>query len=92
MRKPQKRRLICSCCGAAFYGVVDPSWDQDRGYGFCPSCVVWKKEREEREWQKLTGQVAEAMNETNRGKFLAMDMELQRGLMLKMMDDGIIHY
>ena len=46
--------------------------------------------REERRWDSLRDKVAAALGQKNREVFLAMDVPLQRGIMLEMMDDGLI--
>ena len=82
--------LTCGCCGAAFRGPRDP--DHDKGFGTCKSCTKRIADREEADWVKLTAKVAAALNEKNREKFLGYDVELQRGIMLAMMDDGVIKF
>ena len=82
--------LTCGCCGAAFRGPRDPR--HDKGFGTCKSCEKRIAEREENDWRKLTAKVAAALNEKNRAKFLAYDLELQRGILISMMDDGVIKW
>lgn len=36
--------------------------------------------------------VATSLNETNRAKFLAYDQDLRRGIMLQMIDDGVLKF
>jgi hypothetical protein len=81
--------LLCSCCGSVSWrGKQDPN--HDSGYGTCVDCQAWIDERNEQDWNRLRDKVAAALNDKNRAHFLAMEMELQRGIMLKMMDDGLI--
>ena len=47
-------------------------------------------EMTDKTWADLSKQVADALNEGNRQKFLAMDPDRQRRLMSKMIDDGIV--
>ncbi len=82
--------LTCSCCGAGFRGPPDP--EHDRGFGTCDDCTKWIADRDEAKWVKLTAKVAAALNEKNRAKFLGYELEVQRGILLAMMDDGVIKW
>jgi hypothetical protein len=92
MNSSRSKRFICGCCGRAFFSTdeVQAPFDQDSGYGFCAPCALENEQRNEDEWNKLEKLVADSLNETNRAKFLSYDLELRRGLMLQMMDDGVI--
>ena len=37
------RTLICGCCGS--YTRGRQWWNSDNGYGLCPECADWKRER-----------------------------------------------
>lgn len=39
-----KSRKECCCCGGDA-GRWEQHWNQDTGYGVCPSCVDWMKGR-----------------------------------------------
>ena len=82
--------LVCGTCGIRFQGKQGP--EHDDGYGDCPKCVKWLHKLNEAEWNELRGKVADALNAENGAKFLAMEPELQRGIMLKMIEDGIIDW
>ena len=60
----------------------------------CQTCLDWEYLDNERYWDKLKAAVANALlkNEKNRQEFLAMPMELQRGVILAMIDEGIIRF
>ena len=87
---PKNRYMLCSCCGRGFMGQQDR--DHDKGYSDCPECAAQAEIRNEADWDRLKFMVAQALNPTNRAQFLAMEKGLQRGLMLKMMEDGIIKW
>lgn len=41
-KKPEE--LICACCGSYTFGR---QWyNQDKGYGLCPSCYTWLSTKE----------------------------------------------
>lgn len=46
----------------------------------------------EREWKKMEDFVAASLNETNRAKFLAYDQDLRRGIILEMIDHGVLKF
>lgn len=87
---PRNRFLICGCCGAWFRGHQD--LEHDAGYGECTECKQLITAENERDWDKLRDKVAASLNINNRIKFLSYDKEIQRGLMLEMMEDGIINF
>lgn len=41
-----KRRLICSVCGA-YAGLFEQHHNRDTGWGICPACVTWLRNRGE---------------------------------------------
>jgi len=75
----------CVSCGA------NP---QTKDSLICQTCLDWEYLDNERYWDKLKAAVANALlkNEKNRQEFLAMPMELQRGVILAMLDEGIIRF
>ncbi len=79
----------CGCCGDGF-STKEQDPEHDEGFGVCPSCVEWMAERNEADWQRLEEKVAAALNETNRERFRAFDLGVRRGIMLKMIEEGII--
>lgn len=82
--------LICGCCGAAFRGPRDERHDD--GFGECASCTDRADIENERQWKEMTAKVANALNEKNRAKFLGYERTVQRGIILDMMDDGVIKW
>ena len=72
----------CGCCGACC----------EKGKGLCPKCQREENERNEAEWQKAEKMIADGLNPTNREKFLAMELELRRGLVLQAIEDGILYW
>lgn len=82
--------LECGCCGEGFEGQADPA--HDAGYGTCLDCEQWIAERAEVDWDKARDLMASALNDSNRGKFLGMDLALQRGIILSAIDDGILTF
>lgn len=82
--------LVCGCGGARFRG--EQGTEHDEGYGDCPECAVWIAERNEAEWQRLEDKVAAALNETNRAKFRAYELGVRRGILISMMERGIIEF
>ena len=90
----RKRGFICGCCGDGFRDTLtaQAEHDQDAGYGICPRCEMWIDERNERDWADIESKVAAALNPQNRAKFLGFDVEVRRGIMWQMMDDGLIQF
>ena len=84
----------CGCCGVLFRSTDEEQrkFDQDEGYGICDGCAREIEEQNEREWKKMEDFVAASLNETNRAKFLAYDQDLRRGIMLQMIDDGVLKF
>lgn len=78
------RTFRCHSCLGTF--------GSDRRESMCPSCRQEEAEAAEFEWDSLRNKVAQAMNERNREKFLNMETSLQRGLMLKMLEDDIVSF
>lgn len=67
-------------------------FDQDEGYGICQECADEIEEKNEKEWQRLEEQVAASLSPANREKFLAYELALRRGLILQMIDDGVLKF
>lgn len=52
MTKPKVKRLTCSCCGCSTFGR---QWhNRDTGYGLCPKCAKWIKDRGESDESMLS--------------------------------------
>lgn len=89
----RSKLLACGCCGKNFRTWPEyKDQDCDKGYGTCEPCQTWQSERNEAEWVKLEEKVINAFNEKNRIKFMEYEKEVRRGLILEMIDDGIISY
>ena len=43
MKKNNIKTLYCACCGGMTKGRQ--YWNQDTGYGICPKCVEWIKNK-----------------------------------------------
>lgn len=67
-------------------------FDQDEGCGICDGCAREIEEQNEREWKKMEEYVYASLNETNRAKFLAYDQDLRRGIILEMIDHGVLKF
>lgn len=80
----------CGCCGSDFLSSAGQDDDHDAGYGICPGCETWIGKKEQAEWERMRDMVANALNPRNQAKFLAMEPELQRGVVGHMIDDGIL--
>ena len=80
--------LVCGCCGTGFRGEQSP--EHDTGYGNCPECENWIRLKNEKEWQRIEKLVADSLKPENRQKFLAYEMPVRRGIVLTMIDEGII--
>ena len=82
--------LTCGCCGTGFTGQRD--WNHDRGFGTCPECEAWMAANNETMWRTLTADVARALNPKNRRIFLRQSTDVQRGILLTMMERGVIKW
>ena len=85
--------LECGCCGDYFETWKDYiDQDQDTGFGICFECQEDASVRNEEEWQKQEKVVAGALSEPKSKKFMAMDEGVRRGLILKMIEDGVLKW
>lgn len=84
-----RMKYKCSCCGAPC-ATEEPS--QDKGYGFCDSCVKWMDMRKNKELDELSLKIEAALNPVNAAKFRAMDTETRRVIALKAIEDGMVSY
>lgn len=85
--------LQCGCCGEDFQiwdGYKDQ--DQDNGFGICASCQGDIDARNEQEFDKAIEVLRSGLNETNRAKFDAMDRDLQKAVVWKALDDGVLKF
>ena len=82
--------LTCGCCGTGFSGKRD--WSHDLGFGTCPDCAEWMAADNEKRWRKITADVARALNPKNRRIFLRHSTDVQRGILLTMMEKGVIKW
>ena len=82
--------LNCSCCGMRFRGKQDSN--HDKGFSNCPDCAQEIEIKNESQWDRIRDKVANALSPKHRQKFLVMEVALQRGIMLKMMDEGVIKW
>ena len=86
--------LICGTCGR-HYTVpvgVKSEHDQDKGYGICPKDKKEESERNEVEWVRLEKLVADSLSPENSKQFQEMEMEVRRGLILTMMEEGLFTF
>lgn len=79
----------CGCCGTGF-STEKQNPDHDTGFGTCQRCQKMDDKRNEQHWLGLEQKVAAALSEKNRTKFWDYNLALRRGLILEMMDDGLI--
>jgi len=85
--------LSCGCCGYGFRtwkGYVDQ--DQDNGYGICKECQGIIEKHNEAEWDKAIGVLRNGLNEKNREHFNGMERAMQKALVWKALDDGILRW
>ena len=82
--------LVCGCCDDGFRGIQTP--EHDTGYGTCEECVGWLDEENEQQFKCLEDRVTGALNEKNRADFLTMKQQEKRGVILEMIDRGIIKF
>lgn len=97
MTKKMKERLKwfgCDCCGASFQDYLSNQahHDKDDGCGLCVECDKMIAEKNEEEWIKIEDKVVNSLNPVNRAKFLAYELGVRRGLILEMMDAGLIKW
>lgn len=85
--------LECGCCGDYFETWKDYiDQDQDTGCGICSECQEEAGVRNEFEWKKQERLVADSLSKGNSEQFMAMDEGVRRGLILKMIEDGVLKW
>ncbi len=85
------KNLSCGCCGCGFMtwkGYVDQ--DQDKGFGICRGCQEWHVELNNKQLDDLRVKIREALNEKNAAKWDTYDLETQRLLAAKCIEDGLV--
>lgn len=84
----------CGCCGMWFRSSdeVQRKFDQDEGFGICPVCASEIEQENESEWARLEHLVGSALNETNRAKFYGYELAVRRGIILQMIDEGVVQF
>jgi len=90
-KKFRRKSLLCGCCGARFHTwkeYVDQ--DQDKGFGICHPCQDLEVERNNKQLDQIGATMREALNEKNRAKWDGYDLETQRLLAMKAVEDGIV--
>lgn len=81
--------LVCGTCGDGFDGEQDKQHDNE--FGTCPSCMIWLKSRNEREWRRLEKLVISGLtSEKNKKSFMQLSPTERRRIISKMIDDGIL--
>ena len=88
------RNFQCGCCGALFRSTDEEQrkFDQDEGWGICDECAIEIDAQNEREWQSAIKTLADGLNEINRAKFYSLDVEVQKGLVLQAIEDGVLRF
>ncbi len=81
----------CGCCGDGFQ-VKGQDPVHDTGFGTCSRCETWIGGREEKQWDEWEALVAKSLNTTNREKFLGFEQGVRRGIVGKMIDDGVLKW
>jgi hypothetical protein len=92
-KKFRRKQLICGCCGAYFHTwkeYVDQ--DQDKGFGICLECQNLEVERNNKQLDEVGATMREALNEKNRAKWDGYDLETQRLLAMKAVEDGMVKF
>ncbi len=80
----------CNCCGKVYRGNHPQDSNRDTGFGECPECVTMKTRQNEADWRRLEEKVRVALSPKNAAHFLSLETGVKRGMILQMMDDGII--
>lgn len=90
----RNKHLSCGCCGTWFLtwsGYKDQ--DQDKGFGICRECQADIEAKNEAMWVELENKVGNSLRtQERRDRFWGFEVGVRRGLLLKMMDDGVIGY
>lgn len=94
MKSNQLRVFKCSCCGSLFRAEASEQakFGKDHGYGMCHRCAGEQALANELEWMALEQKVAKALNPTNSRTFLNFELEVRRGIILSMIDEGLITF
>lgn len=79
------RKSNCGECGEFFVKVSYPL-ESGKCKDLCKGCC----KDNEAEWNDFRDLMANNLNDANRAKFLAMDIPLQRGIILQGIEDGVI--
>lgn len=85
--------LSCGCCGTFFYtwkGYKDQ--DQDDGYGICKECQGDIQDHEEAEFDKAIETLKTGLNPEQRKTFETWDRDLQKGFVMKAIEDGVLQF
>src|SRR5574343_636605 len=92
--KDKKEEFGCDCCGIVFTSTYDEQkrFDKDAGWGICDECAIEIDAQNEREWQSAIKTLADGLNEINRAKFYSLDVEVQKGLVLQAIEDGVLRF
>lgn len=81
----------CSCCGSDFATDAPQDPNQDVGYGSCPRCEEWIERCFTRPAEdKAITLLRDALSETNRARFDAMDRDLQLWVVSQAVEDKVI--
>ncbi len=89
-----KSYFLCGCCGCGFDSTTEEQrkFDQDEGWGICDECAIQIDAQNEREWQSAIKKLGDSLNEVNRLKFYSLDVEIQKGLVLQAIEDGVLRF
>ncbi len=90
-KKFRRKTLQCGCCGSGFQtweAYVDQ--DQDKGFGICLDCQNLEMEKNNKHLDTIGAALREALNEKNQAKWDGYDLETQRLLAMKAVEDGAI--
>lgn len=85
--------LSCGCCGCGFQtwkGYVDQ--DQDKGYGICKDCQAWIQGIENKQLDKIAGDIQNALNTGNAAEFAAMSPEIRREFAADAVAKGLVTF
>ena len=92
-KKFRRKQLTCGCCGAYFHTwpeYIDQ--DQDKGYGTCRKCQEMIMAKNNAQLDDLRVKIRDCLSEKNRTKWDGYDLETQRLLAMKCIDDGMVTF
>jgi hypothetical protein len=94
-----KNPLVCDCCGSEYHDKDPQRWVNVKDFihgtqfGVCEKCEGWIEEKNEKKWQRHEASFLSFLEkDENKERFLAMEKEVRRGLILQAIEEGIVDF